>query len=508
MIPILYKEKETDFSSNGLGLLKDTVSCYAEEERNETYELSLTYPVGSFLYNEIKCNRYIKAKANNRYGPQIFRIYYISKPIGGKITVKAEHISYELKDNFVEKVDITGNCQSALNALNKNSAFSSGFTFKSDITTSSKFSIELTNLWECIKGSSGSIIDTYGNGADIIRNNFNISVVNNGGQDNDVLIAYKKNLTGFTCEEDWTGCITKIYPYATKDETRVTLPEKYISSQYVSRDKHPRIQAVDFTDKFGEDEEITVDKLRSYASKYFKENKCDIPSLNYSVEFVDLSKTEEFKNLGLNENVELFDNVIIRHELYCIDTKVKVLKVKYNCLLEKYDKIQLNFTKNTITSTISNTIKQVAQAAQDLKETKEKVSVQFGEIDNKFQATVQEDELGSLIEAATDHILLAVNDAKGETGLSITRENGVVITDGKLQIFTSGNKRVFWVTQNGDIHLCDDGALFVDGTVLQKRSLQMDAPDDIVVEMSTYKDGINFDCPIFINHKEVDFTFK
>ena len=132
------------------------------------------------------------------------------------------------------------------------------------------------------------------------------------------------------------------------------------------------------------------------------------------------------------------------------------------------------------------------------------VTVEFGEINGKFQATVKQDELGGLIEAAVDHILLAVNDASGQTGLEITRENGVVITDGKLQIYADKNKRVFWVTSNGDIHLNDtDGAIFIDDTILQKGSLQMEAPNGITVEMSTYKDGINFDCPIYVNHNKI-----
>ena len=101
MIPGLYAENETNFSHNGLGLLADTIYCYPEEIRNSNYEIELAYPVFSRMYKEIKANRWIKAKANDRFEPQLFRIYYISKPIGGKITVKAEHISYLLKDNFI-----------------------------------------------------------------------------------------------------------------------------------------------------------------------------------------------------------------------------------------------------------------------------------------------------------------------------------------------------------------------------------------------------------------------
>lgn len=41
MIPILYDKRETEFITNGIGLLTDAVSCLVTEERNSTYELTL-----------------------------------------------------------------------------------------------------------------------------------------------------------------------------------------------------------------------------------------------------------------------------------------------------------------------------------------------------------------------------------------------------------------------------------------------------------------------------------
>ena len=389
MIPILYDYNEIDFKSNGLGLLLDCTSCYIEEERNETYELELTYPVGSFLYNEIKCNRYVKAKANNRYSPQIFRIYHISQPINGEITVNAEHISYKLNDNFIEKATCTGNCQTALNTLNSNAAFPTGFKFYSDISMSANFNIELVNLFDSIKGTEGSIIDTYGNGADIVRDNFNLSVVQNAGQDNNILIAYQKNMTGFTCEEDWTGCITRIYPYVEKDDNRITLPEKYIDSQYINRDPNPRIAKVDFSSYFENDEEVTIEKLREYATKYFLQTNCDIPSLNYQIEFILLSQTEEFKDKLKNESIDLFDSVIVKHELYNINTKIKVLKVKYDGLNEKYDKIELNYVKNTITSEINRTNKKIQDTKEELKDDIEDAKEEAADATNNLKVVME-----------------------------------------------------------------------------------------------------------------------
>lgn len=504
MIPILYSENEINlddnirFRSNGLGMLKDVVSCFVEEERNETYELELTYPVGSFLFEEIKGNRFIKAKANEKLNEQIFRIYYISQPLNGEITVKAEHISYVLKDNFIEKVECSGNCKTALDTLNKNAAFPTRFTFNSNIDMSSTFKHERENLWECIKGSEGSIIDTYGNGADIVRDNFNISIVQNAGKDDNILIAYKKNMTGFECEEDWTGCKTKIYPFAIRDDVVYTISEKYVSSEYINRDPTPRIEKIDFSGEFEDDEEITEEKLKTLAHNYFILNAIDIPKLSYKVEFVTLSKTEEFKNIIKDESLGLFDTVIIRHEIYNIDTKIRILKVKYDSLLEKYETIELNYTKPRMSKSILQTVKkqkkeieetientkeelsddideakeEAATATNNLKvtfearadsielsvenveeETKASIRVLEGEIELK----VDEGDFGTLIEQNSRHVTIAVHD---ETDMLVTFDsNGQTIDDGALTIKNNG--RTVFYFNNGVA--CVKDILFIDG---------------------------------------------
>ena len=44
MIPVLFPANTTDFSSFGLGVLTDTISCEVTEERNGVFECLLKYP--------------------------------------------------------------------------------------------------------------------------------------------------------------------------------------------------------------------------------------------------------------------------------------------------------------------------------------------------------------------------------------------------------------------------------------------------------------------------------
>lgn len=353
MIPILYRATEIEFNSNGIGFLKDTIECIVTSEANGLYELELIYPIGSFLFEEIKKQRIIKAKANNIHDPQLFRIYYISKPLQGKIKIKAEHISYDNRKNFVEKLEYIGNCIGALNALNNAAAYESGFNFNSDILMTAAYNVNKKNILSAIAGTKGSIIDTYGNGPDIVRDNFNISVLVNGGNDNDVLIAYRKNLKGFNCDEDDTDVITQIYPYAVKDEVEIILPEKYIYSEYISNYPKPIIVPVDFS----QEEVSNVEELRAKARNYFKSTKKDIPKLTYKLEFEELSKTINYKNkFARAENVNLYDNVIVRHEVYNLDVKVKVIKQVYDVIREKNIRLELGQPKTNLRDTLNDNI--------------------------------------------------------------------------------------------------------------------------------------------------------
>ena len=94
MIPILYDESTTDFTTNGIGALADAISCKVTEERNGAFELSMVYPVSGIHFDEIRYSCQIKVDLVN--STQVFRIYSITKPMNGLVVIDAEHLSYQL----------------------------------------------------------------------------------------------------------------------------------------------------------------------------------------------------------------------------------------------------------------------------------------------------------------------------------------------------------------------------------------------------------------------------
>ena len=92
----LFDSNETEFETNGIGVLPDAETCEITEERNGEFELEMDYPINGRHYNDIRLRKIIVTKSNPYSKPQPFRIYSISKPIDGIVTINAEHISYDL----------------------------------------------------------------------------------------------------------------------------------------------------------------------------------------------------------------------------------------------------------------------------------------------------------------------------------------------------------------------------------------------------------------------------
>ena len=92
MIPVLYPANAADFSSFGLGVLTDTVSCEVTEERNGVFECLLKYPVSGQHYGLVTKEGIIKAKPNDTAADQAFRIYRITKPLNGIVDLRSAHL--------------------------------------------------------------------------------------------------------------------------------------------------------------------------------------------------------------------------------------------------------------------------------------------------------------------------------------------------------------------------------------------------------------------------------
>lgn len=367
MIPILYAASETDFTTNGIGLLTDAVSCTVTEERNGAYEATLVYPAKGHLAEYIAEDAIIKAKANDTDEPQLFRIYKSGKQIGSNTTWNAEHISYELTGNPVERFSISGvNAEQALNSLLAAAVFKHKYTAISDITTVNKTSIaDVVSVRKALGGVEGSILDTWG--GEYHFNNYRIELLKARGTDNGVTIEYGKNLTDAKQERNIANIVTAIFPYAKytpegeESEVYVSLKEKTLVHAGAADYAYKRCEIVDFSSEWESGTIITEDMLRAKAEAYLEKISTE-PDINITLSYAQLKKTKDYKNIQAMESVALCDTVTVRIDKLQIEATAKIVKAKYDSLKERYDTMEIGSVRTNLTKQLTATQQEVTES--------------------------------------------------------------------------------------------------------------------------------------------------
>ena len=355
MKPILYDGLETEYQNSGIGVLIDAISCEVVEERNGAFELTMTYPVNGHRFSDIAVDMQILAKPNQTSRPQPFRIYNISKPTNGIVTINAEHISYWLSGILVRPFEANG-AYEAFRELKNKSIGMNPFNFTTTNYSNAKIKVDVPkNIRSILGGQEGSILDICGGEFEFDR--YNVKLHENRGRDRGFVVSYGKNLTGIKCEEKTQGIVTSCVAYWTKetDGERETVIGHIVGTDFSYYD---RMEALDCSFDF--DEKPTVEQLNEKAEKYIQENE-NAPYFSVSVEFVNLGDTVEYSQYKNLETVELCDTITINHPIYGISVKEKVVKTVFDVLTEKYKRIDIGKLRTTIAKTVSTQKKEIVE---------------------------------------------------------------------------------------------------------------------------------------------------
>lgn len=362
----LFESTATEFNNGnaallGLGVLPDVLSAEVVEERNGEFELQMTYSVDGRRYNDLALRRLLVCKPNPFATPQAFRIYEISKPINGIVTVMAEHISYDLSGYVCGRFAVEAtNVNEAFTAIEANSTPTCPFDFWSDNEVSSSLFVATPmTIRSILGGNEGSILDVFSPG-EYEFDNFHVKFHSARGMDRGVTIRYGKNLTDLEQEENCSNVYTAVYPYwFSEDDGLLVLTEKSVPVSGTF--DFTRIMPLDLTSEF--DEKPNEAALRTAAQKYITDNKIGIPKVSLTVSFVQLAQSEEYKNYALLEEVHLCDTVTVEFPKLGVSSTAKCIKTTYNVLTGKYISIELGETKSNLSSTIaqqSETISEIS----------------------------------------------------------------------------------------------------------------------------------------------------
>lgn len=213
----LFEENETEFTSLGLGVLKDAFSCAVTEKLNDTFELTMNYPVNGKLFKELKINRIIYCKPNPYASEQPFRIYSITKPIKGSVTVDAVHISYDM--NGIPVKAISGsNLTDTLDQVSKNSMIANKFMFTTDIMSGKTFKTTAPyNMRAIFMGGDESIVEQYD--GELEFDKFTVKLLEKRGKNRGAKVVYANNMTDLNHVSSTDNLYNGVFPYYHSEKT-------------------------------------------------------------------------------------------------------------------------------------------------------------------------------------------------------------------------------------------------------------------------------------------------
>ena len=215
---ILFDEAEQDFTSLGLGILRDAIECTVEEKLNDTFELSLTYPTTGKLFSKLRIGRIIYAKPNPYDNAQPFRIYNISKPLKGTVSISAQHISYDMNGIPCKAIDATG-LNDALSQIQNGAYITHKFTLSTNISSARTFKTTSPyNMRALLMGDDDeSLLGVFD--GEVKFDKFNAMIYSKRGKDRGAQVSYGYNMTDLTHETNTDLLYNGVFPYYHSETT-------------------------------------------------------------------------------------------------------------------------------------------------------------------------------------------------------------------------------------------------------------------------------------------------
>ena len=419
------------YSSNGDIVLQSTKAVVHKED-NGAFYLNVEAPL-SYIDYLIPNNIIV---ANTPQGNQAFRISSVEKT-RFKIKLKAYHVFYDSENYLIQdSYVVEKNCNDALDHLNNATDNTSPFTTLSNITRIASYRCVRRSLYQAIQ----VLLERYG--GHLVRDNWNIKIMETIGQDNGVTIRYGKNLKNISAKYNWDNVVTKLLPVG-KDGILLNELDPTASVYVTSGIQYeiPYTKTVSFNQDIDEEDYTTdgildenaykqalIDDLQQKGQNYVIENS--IPKVNYSLS----ANVEKVSDVG--DTIEVID------EKLGINITTNIIKYDYDCVLEKYTNLEFgNFTQ-----TLSNLITDISvQTTEIVEEATTTLQVTLGEELNEATGKIWNALGNSYVIYEGDKILI-VDRLPKETATNVIMINNGGIAFGQNGI--TGSFSSAWTIDN------------------------------------------------------------
>ncbi len=354
----------------GYGEISDALSCEVREVLNGEYTLEMVYPVQGRRFSNLEVRRVILAPVVPHGSTlQPFRIMSISKPLDGHVTVRANHISYDLSGLIIAPVIMNDYVSNILSTIFSMPGVPNPFTPYTNLTGNAAFVNRYnSSIRSCLAGRRGSILDKFG--GQFEWDGFTVKLLTRRGADNGVRIEYGKNLTGLDVDTDASNYYSHVQAYWYDPETN---EESHGSRRPTGATGLERTLVIDASEDY--DSKPTATTLNNYADSYIATHQVDTPMISVKANFVDLSQTEEYKKYRNLEVVALGDTVTVYHAGLDVNITTRVKETVYDVLRNRYTSIKLgNVRAGIVDQIVSNNM--IAKEAMTAVQTKTAISAE------------------------------------------------------------------------------------------------------------------------------------
>ena len=298
------------YLKNGLEPLNLAYDDEIVQEANGLYQLSFKFPLVDALWASLKTEAFLVA--DDVHGEQEFFIFEVAKK-DYFIEVYANQVAsllhhYSLSAIGVNRVP----GQTVMQALAGGMVRSSPFSFFSDV--SSRHTLNLSNLsvMDALAKNKHSIMGQWG--GDLIRDKYRVSLLQQGGSENESLFMYKKNIRSIAGVESIKGLKTRLHLRKVNEEKQaisVTVDSPLIGKYS---------QIYEGTIEVQDQDVVSAEDLRRYGERYFATHLCDIVEESFDIDVEGLPDVA----------VRLFDTVTVFDERYGLDVRRKITRYVYS----------------------------------------------------------------------------------------------------------------------------------------------------------------------------------
>lgn len=338
-----FSSRDKVLNTNGeYDLNEIVINSKITEEFNGNFMLEATLLVTDKVFDKKVYNNIVHEaiiKERDEHGDEVFRIFDIRKNkktidiMCRQITI-SDQINMFLKD--VRPTDTNG--QGALTHMyNLAEAKRKEIFITSDISNISTSYFINKNMYDALFKEDNCFVNRWG--GETLRRGYNCYINAKVGQNNGVKIQSKKNLKGFEIKSNLEDLTTRIIPRGFDGIEAKQVDSKLINNYaqiYTKIAEYSDVKVKSDNDEEGfETLELAQAELTKRAKQQFDLFNVDKIQATYSIDFVELSKTEQYKDFILMEKVEIGDTVTVIEDTYDIKVEARVISRVYSPSLRK-----------------------------------------------------------------------------------------------------------------------------------------------------------------------------